>query len=307
MVSKRPLRPARRRLPNLPNVNEPDVPGSSLQYLLNRGLWNDPGSGRFIRRGRSTAKGRAISLIDARRNRMIDAARAAWEDGERSIHVRCADNRLRRGNGLSAGDVVEVLYNPDDPSRVRLAGTYEGGRSRWYAVSWDRFSEVVEVDATPTGDPAPETNRAVDVPEVPVVEADVPEVAVEPESDLSVDWSSPESAFPGLVAVANGVSNVGEVDGLNLSERQQLQAAVYDAVYDELGERPVESNPYLPTIFDLLRRFNNVGRLSRSEDSPVITSSIYVDAIANGLAEVRSGLTRPVSSGDLRGVIWSLG
>jgi GNAT superfamily N-acetyltransferase len=262
-------------------------------------LWNDPGSGRFIRRGRSTAKGRAISLIDARRNRMIDAARAAWEDGERSIHVRCADNRLRRGNGLSAGDVVEVLYNPDDPSRVRLAGTYEGGRSRWYAVSWDRFSEVVEVDATPTGDPAPETNRAVDVPEVPVVEADVPEVAVEPESDLSVDWSSPESAFPGLVAVANGVSNVGEVDGLNLSERQQLQAAVYDAVYDELGERPVESNPYLPTIFDLLRRFNNVGRLSRSEDSPVITSSIYVDAIANGLAEVRSGLTRPVSSGDL--------
>lgn len=104
------------------------------KYLGSKGLWNDPGSGKFIKKGMSTEK--ALSLIDSSPGA---AVRALARDAGH-VMARVTDNRMRRG-GYEKGSLVEVHYKDETKARVRIAS------GRWYDVSWDRF------EAAPLNEP----------------------------------------------------------------------------------------------------------------------------------------------------------
>lgn len=153
----------RPRRPDLPNV-----PGGDSMYLRLKGLWNDPGSGRFTPRGFSTAKAQA--MLFAADGLVRDAAKSKG-----TVMARVADNRMSRA-GINKGDVIEVVYKDDEFGRVQITG--KNGKKRWYDVQWARFSEVVE-DPTPVPDPEP-------TPEPPVVPDPVTEVMRVPNDPKAV-------------------------------------------------------------------------------------------------------------------------
>lgn len=107
------------------------VPGD---YLRLKNLWNDPGSGRFIRRGRSTAKAQAMRLAEVFRPGSVTRDRLR---GEGSGLVKVADNRLAK-SGIFRGEVVRVDFLDDQFATVRLDGTRRG---RSYKVRWERFDD----------------------------------------------------------------------------------------------------------------------------------------------------------------------
>lgn len=118
-------------MPRRPRVpDRPRVTGGASAYLRRLGLWNDPGSGRFIQRGVSTQK--ALSLIDlfGYNDGAVSVREAARREG--STLARVVDNRLRRG-GIELGDVVEVRFVDDEKGKVRARA------GRWYDVQWSRF------------------------------------------------------------------------------------------------------------------------------------------------------------------------
>jgi hypothetical protein len=141
----------RPRRPDLPGI-----PGGDSVYLRLKGLWNDPGSGRFTPRGFSSAKAFAEQVVGG--DLVRDAARVNGK-----VRARVADNRMSRA-GIKAGDVIEVTFKDDNFGRVQIVG--KNGKKRWYDVQWSRFDRV-EGDG-----PAPEPE-----PEVVPEPEPVPEVA----------------------------------------------------------------------------------------------------------------------------------
>ena len=126
-------------------------------YLETKGLWNDPGSGRFIRKGRSTEKARVIQALTTAGISVRDAARA-HDDG---VRARVVDNLMRKGR-IQSGDVVRVRYRNDTHGRVRVETP--SGKGRWYDVQWDRFEPVGDTGASaPTLDDLFAPERRVDV------------------------------------------------------------------------------------------------------------------------------------------------
>lgn len=144
MVARRFRRPLRRI--DRPNV---DLPGSTpdvTDYLRTKGLWNDPGSGRFIRRGRSTAKGRSIQLLDARRESLLEVARGGDPLVLRLAEASDRDPWPRDWGGLSAGDWVDAAYHNDDYAKVNHVG-------RWRLVPWTEFDAAEVVEPQPSVSP----------------------------------------------------------------------------------------------------------------------------------------------------------
>jgi hypothetical protein len=142
----------RPRRPDLPGV-----PGGDSVYLRLKGLWNDPGSGRFTPRGFSSAKAFAEQVVGG--DLVRDAARVNGK-----VRARVADNRMSRA-GIKAGDVIEVHFKDDDFGRVQVVG--KNGKKRWYDVQWSRFDRV-EGDG-PVPEPEPDV-----VPEPVPVEVSKP-------------------------------------------------------------------------------------------------------------------------------------
>lgn len=109
-----------------------DVSPLPSDHLRRRGLWNDPGSGRFARRGWSTAKALAARLLGG--GLIRDAAKS-----EGSVSARLRDDVVPE-IGLARGAVVAVRFENDKYGRVVIPG--DGGRTRSYRVAWDRLSPV---------------------------------------------------------------------------------------------------------------------------------------------------------------------
>ncbi len=170
------VRRAKRRAQRAERLAQRAVPGGSDRWLDSRGLWNDPGSGRFVRRGFSSEKARAIDLIDARQVQLREALLAARDaHGDNGfVLVRAVDNRV--GN-VNRGDTVLVRLDPTNEDRVIIGGEHaryeRGSRPRRYAVSIDRF-EFVAPEDRPDQMRLPQVNRdvpsATPVPETEVVE-----------------------------------------------------------------------------------------------------------------------------------------
>jgi hypothetical protein len=120
--------------PRRPRVDVPNVPGGDSLYLKLKGLWNDPGSGRFVKRGRSTAKAQAMMFVPG------DAVREVAR-GRGRVRARVADNRMSR-SGITKGDVIEVGFKDDEFGVVEVLSA--SGKKRKYDVKWARFDEVVE-------------------------------------------------------------------------------------------------------------------------------------------------------------------
>ncbi|MFZ4431589.1 MAG: hypothetical protein ACOYOQ_00180 [Microthrixaceae bacterium] len=133
---------------------------SGGNYLNTKGLWNDPGSGQFIRKGRSTAKARSLYQFA----RLGEDVRDRLRETGRGV-ARVADRRMERG-GLFKGDLVDVEYVDDVFGRVRATTS-----GRAYNVRWERFENVDLPDApdVPTPEPvvpsAAEIRNAESVPE----------------------------------------------------------------------------------------------------------------------------------------------
>jgi GNAT superfamily N-acetyltransferase len=170
------VRRAKRRAQRAERVAQRAIPGGSDRWLDSRGLWNDPGSGRFVRRGFSSEKARAIDLIDARQVQLREALLAARDaHGDNGfVLVRAVDNRV--GN-VNRGDTVLVRLDPTNEDRVIIGGEHaryeRGSRPRRYAVSINRF-EFVAPEDRPDQMRLPQVNRdvpsATPVPETEVVE-----------------------------------------------------------------------------------------------------------------------------------------
>ena len=111
----------------------PNVPGGSSTYLRLKGLWNDPNSGRFIKRGFSGAKARAMD--PSLRPGMRTLARV--RDGDGPALVRVADNLMSK-SGIFRGEIVRAEYLDDQFARVRIDG---GNGKRFYKVRWERFDD----------------------------------------------------------------------------------------------------------------------------------------------------------------------
>jgi len=194
-VSKKRRRPSSRGVARrvARGVAQGLTPGGSDRYLAERGLWNDPGSGRFVRRGWSSDKARAIDLLNASqvelRQALLDAEEAS--PGEGWVRVRAVDNRLNR-SGIPRGTEVVVRVNPDNPDTVIIGGDnerYLGGRARIYRVNVARFEYVGPVEE-PDEASVPPPNRhipsATPVGETPSSE---PERFVPPE-DRTALWGA---------------------------------------------------------------------------------------------------------------------
>ena len=114
--SKRLLRlreaPAVTAAPRRPRVDVPGVPGGDSMYLRLKNLWNDPGTGRFVKRGRSTAKAQAMMFVPG--DAVREVARAKGR-----VRARVADNRMSR-SGITKGDVIEVGYKEDEFGLVEV-------------------------------------------------------------------------------------------------------------------------------------------------------------------------------------------
>ncbi|MFZ4431596.1 MAG: hypothetical protein ACOYOQ_00215 [Microthrixaceae bacterium] len=130
----------------------PDLPGDApniprfIEHLAERGLWNDPGSGRFIRRGMSTAKARSILLTRNRaaQDRLAELERLVNEAGDEGVYLIVGDGRMRRG-GYEPGDYAQVFPHPTPGyGRVRALTS-----ARWYDVQLARFSGPVEERRAP--------------------------------------------------------------------------------------------------------------------------------------------------------------
>lgn len=80
------------RRPNLPD--RPHIRGGVSDYLRRLGLWNDPGSGRFIRRGMSTEKARTLFLDASAPKPWFDVREAARNADGATIRARVVDNRM---------------------------------------------------------------------------------------------------------------------------------------------------------------------------------------------------------------------
>lgn len=136
LASKRRLRlgkaPAVTAAPRRPRVDAPNLPGGDSVYLRLKGLWNDPGSGRFVKRGRSTAKAQAMAFVPGDAVREVARARGR-------VRARVADNRMSR-SGIRAGDVIDVSYKSDEFGVVEVVSA--SGKKRKYDVKWARFDNV---------------------------------------------------------------------------------------------------------------------------------------------------------------------
>jgi len=116
-------------------------------YLALRGLWNDPGSGQFIKKGMSTEKAESLYLLQGGMPEpWHDVREAARNADDRTVLARVVDNRMKRG-GLNMGDVVPVRYRSDDKAQVQI--TARNGGRRWYDVQWQRFEAVASVNVEP--------------------------------------------------------------------------------------------------------------------------------------------------------------
>ena len=174
----------RPRRPDLPGV-----PGGDSAYLRLKGLWNDPGSGRFTPRGFSSAKAFAEQVVGG--DLVRDAARVNGK-----VRARVADNRMSRA-GIKAGDVIEVTFKDDNFGRVQIVG--KNGKKRWYDVQWSRFDRV-EGDG-PVPEPEPEVvpePEPVEVPKpVPVTDmVEARKAALEMVADLPDDPFAMPAAPP---------------------------------------------------------------------------------------------------------------
>ncbi len=155
----RAARLAKTAAPRLRRPSTPvGIPSGDSTYLRSKGLWNDPGSGRFAPRGFSTLKALAMEFVAGEQVR--DAAKTAGK-----VKARVADNRMSRA-GISKGDVVEVVYKDDDYGKVQVVG--KSGKPRWYDVQWARFDEVVTGDdPEPKPDVTPEPKPVKPEPKPP--------------------------------------------------------------------------------------------------------------------------------------------
>jgi len=164
-----------RRLVDVPDI--PSLPGSRYgrpgdsAYLREKGLWNDPGSGKFKRLGMSTPKAQSLRAERA----SSPVALAARDRGK--VRARVADNRMSQA-GFRKGDVVEVEYRTPDKGRVRIVSA--NGKRRAYDVQWERFSEVVDDIVDPTPDPTPPPEPT------PVRRTELSE------AEFQLDWASPQ-------------------------------------------------------------------------------------------------------------------
>ncbi|MFZ4431595.1 MAG: hypothetical protein ACOYOQ_00210 [Microthrixaceae bacterium] len=137
-------------------------------YLALKNLWNDPGSGRFIKKGRSTEKARSIQMSMLMRPGAAAVRDAAEATG--TVRAVAADNRMSRG-GISAGEVVEVAYKNATHGRVSIRSA--SGKLRTYDVQWERFSGLEPerpsislslADYTPLPD-LPDAVEVIDIPD----------------------------------------------------------------------------------------------------------------------------------------------
>jgi hypothetical protein len=154
-------------------------------YLRQKNLWNDPGSGRFIRRGRSTAKAQAIAMLLDRRMAAVERLRN-MENGRGKVRLGPAIRDMWDGpvpDGLFPGAITTAEYVDDNKVKIAVPGTL-----RWYEVGWNAI------------DPSwGESSSVPDVPPAgvrPYLPSGVPAV-VEPAGDLSVqvDMSAPRPEY----------------------------------------------------------------------------------------------------------------
>ena len=169
LASKRLLRlreaPAVTAAPRRPRVDVPGVPGGDSMYLRLKNLWNDPGTGRFVKRGRSTAKAQAMMFVPG--DAVREVARAKGR-----VRARVADNRMSR-SGIRRGDVIEVGFKDDEFGVVEVLSS--SGKKRKYQVQWARFDQV-----------------EADTPDVPEVELLEPKIDWEGHTRTkSVLWHDP--------------------------------------------------------------------------------------------------------------------
>jgi hypothetical protein len=206
------------------------VPGD---YLRLKGLWNDPGSGRFIKRGWSTGKAQAIARAakgSVTRGRLLESGPGP---------VRIADNRLLR-SGLRKGDVVQAGYFDDKYATIRVVT--ERGERRFFNVRWERLDDSY----------AP---SSVDDPDV-----DLPNPArYERVRDAAARASDPDMMMQAVAEQARIEYGVWPATALDDPEQAQAFVAAvaraardtdafrrsYEAYYEPTGAESVE-NPLIP-------------------------------------------------------------
>lgn len=183
---------ARRRRPDVDVVDGPDP----SPYLALKNLWNDPGSGRFIRKGQSTAKARAFAERAARSVALREALRAG--DGD----VELLDDVLARA-GVPRGSVARARAGDDAHAVVEVA-------ERRYEVPLDSLT-IHRVDAS--GD---SERRVWERDFTKFAEALEPYV-IEIDGDTYLSPEAPEELtrpYEGLLAMgyARGYFNVDRLD-----------------------------------------------------------------------------------------------
>lgn len=108
-------------------------------HLQQRGLWNDPGSGRFIRRGWSTLKW--LLSLSNHEQRLWEKARRINDDNGQPVQAFLKRRSTRLDVGPEdAVDVVEVYDQGTDRAGKVLVRNPANGRS--YLVGWADLADV---------------------------------------------------------------------------------------------------------------------------------------------------------------------
>ena len=122
----------KKAIPDVPSVGRNKLGG----YLQSKGLWNDPGSGQFVRLGFSTQKAESVQQArDA-----ADGIRQAVQTLQKT-KVRVGTDKFKR-SGVRKGDWVEIEFV--DLKNGRIASS-DGKK---FLVDWDKF-DAVSVPQTP--------------------------------------------------------------------------------------------------------------------------------------------------------------
>lgn len=108
-------------------------------HLQERGLWNDPGSGRFVRRGWSSLKW--LLSLSTREQRLWEKARRLNDDNQVGVEVLLREPRPRLGLGVNDGlRVVEVYDEGTDRAGSLLVGVPRSDRR--FVVRWSDLADV---------------------------------------------------------------------------------------------------------------------------------------------------------------------
>ncbi len=114
-------------------------------HLEERGLWNDPGSGRFVRRGWSSLKW--LLSLSNRDQRLWEKARRLNDDDKVGVEVLLRNPRPRLGLGVDDGlRVVEVYDAGTDREGTVLVRNPVDGRT--FLVAWADLADVRPVADT---------------------------------------------------------------------------------------------------------------------------------------------------------------